>query len=342
MTKGNRRNSTVVGPFCLAARVVSLDLKWAISNVRSVRLDLRGVLTLLLPLLLICGKGQADEYATFKLQFNGFDITPLNAFDDELNDEIVPELVYSKRIALQNLGVEVLTILPPLTEERTFVRNAPAIGFKAPVLSIEREVFILVIEGALIIDTKGTKYELSKHDLVYAPAGIVAAAWEANPGARVVAFSSPSQAASLYRPATQQEIDSDTVGEISILNIDDKDRYRQLGPGVDSLLIHGQRMSVEIYSVDSSKREYLTPLDAHNEEELGLFLEGSLRMYTAGKENHIRRGDVMVLPPNIPHRGHYAPSHSLVFAVSSPKSPPSGSSPTKSLRNLLPGSVEQR
>ena len=50
------------------------------------------------------------------------------------------------------------------------------------------------------------------------------------------------------------------------------------------------------------KKGCIVPLHSHVNEQLSYILEGALKFYIGGKEIVVRAGEVLTIPPNMPHK----------------------------------------
>ena len=50
------------------------------------------------------------------------------------------------------------------------------------------------------------------------------------------------------------------------------------------------------------KKDALVPEHSHVSEQISYILEGSLRFWVGGEELVVRAGEVLVIPPNVPHK----------------------------------------
>jgi len=50
------------------------------------------------------------------------------------------------------------------------------------------------------------------------------------------------------------------------------------------------------------KKGAVIPEHHHVSEQITYILKGSVKVFSAGKEYHLKAGDVLVIPPNQPHR----------------------------------------
>jgi quercetin dioxygenase-like cupin family protein len=60
------------------------------------------------------------------------------------------------------------------------------------------------------------------------------------------------------------------------------------------------------------------PVHQHREEQIGTVLEGSLEFELAGEKRILRRGDVYVIPPDVPHGAVTSEESCITLDVFSP------------------------
>jgi quercetin dioxygenase-like cupin family protein len=63
-------------------------------------------------------------------------------------------------------------------------------------------------------------------------------------------------------------------------------------------VVHGEKITVA--QLELSK-DCSVPVHHHENEQISVVLEGALKFYLDGKEILARGGEVVVIPPNVPH-----------------------------------------
>ncbi len=72
----------------------------------------------------------------------------------------------------------------------------------------------------------------------------------------------------------------------------------QLNPSFGRQVIHGDSMTVaRVYL----KKGYTVPEHSHANEQISMMEQGSLRFVLAGEPVVVNAGDVLRIPPNVPH-----------------------------------------
>jgi quercetin dioxygenase-like cupin family protein len=85
-------------------------------------------------------------------------------------------------------------------------------------------------------------------------------------------------------------------------------------PAILRRYITGERVTVARFEL---KRGGVVPLHAHENEQISIVIDGALRFTIDGREIVVRSGEVMQIPPNVPHEVHVI-EDTLVFDVFSP------------------------
>ncbi len=52
------------------------------------------------------------------------------------------------------------------------------------------------------------------------------------------------------------------------------------------------------------KEGAIVPLHHHHNEQISYILEGALKFFIEGKEIIVRAGEILCIPPNVPHEAH--------------------------------------
>ena len=88
----------------------------------------------------------------------------------------------------------------------------------------------------------------------------------------------------------------------------------RMNPSLVRQALHGVNMTVARLEIAKGA---VVPLHRHVNEQITLMLEGKLRFVIDGVESVVSAGDVMVIPPNVPHLVE-ALEDSAVFDLFSP------------------------
>ena len=84
--------------------------------------------------------------------------------------------------------------------------------------------------------------------------------------------------------------------KIKLAEIDSK----EIMPGYNGKLIHTQNMSLAFWEVEKGAK---VPEHAHINEQVMQVLEGKFEFTLDGNTNTYEPGDLVIIPPNVPHSG---------------------------------------
>ena len=88
-----------------------------------------------------------------------------------------------------------------------------------------------------------------------------------------------------------------------------------LEPGLILRPVFGRNMTLSFVYMEPNS---LAPVHQHPQEQIGTVIEGSYEFELAGEKRVVRRGDVYVVPPNVPHGAVTHDEGCLVLDVFSP------------------------
>jgi len=89
----------------------------------------------------------------------------------------------------------------------------------------------------------------------------------------------------------------------------------ELAPGFKTHLVSGERITL---SFVSSGPHAKLPLHHHENEQIMLVVDGAVDFIIDGKQYHVEKGDVVVLPSNIEHGGYICDKGCRAIDVFSP------------------------
>lgn len=72
-----------------------------------------------------------------------------------------------------------------------------------------------------------------------------------------------------------------------------------INPLLDRQLVVGQQVMLARVLL---KKGCIVPLHSHVNEQLSYILDGALKFWIDGKEITVRAGEVLIIPPNMPHK----------------------------------------
>ena len=99
-------------------------------------------------------------------------------------------------------------------------------------------------------------------------------------------------------------------------------------PGITVRPVLGKRLNISFIHFEPGA---VAPVHQHPEEQIGTIYEGSLEFDLAGEKRLLHRGDVYVIPPDVPHGGIATEEGCVSLDVFSP--------PREGLRELLEKAV---
>ncbi len=132
-----------------------------------------------------------------------------------------------------------------------------------------------------------------------------------------------------FGPAYEYEIDPEF--RPSYLNVEKDVPPLPIEPGIVVRPVLGKRLNLSFIYFEPRA---VAPVHQHREEQIGTVLDGSLEFELAGEKRTIHRGDVYVIPPDIPHGAVTSEEGCITLDVFSP--------PREGLRELLEKSGNQR
>jgi quercetin dioxygenase-like cupin family protein len=130
------------------------------------------------------------------------------------------------------------------------------------------------------------------------------------------------QQRSYFSPAYEYEIDPEF--RPSYLNVEKDVPSLPVEPGIVVRPVLGKRLNISFIYFEPRA---VAPVHQHREEQIGTVLEGSLEFELAGERRTIHRGDVYVIPPDVPHGAVTSEEGCITLDVFSP--------PREGLRELL-------
>jgi unsaturated pyranuronate lyase len=86
-------------------------------------------------------------------------------------------------------------------------------------------------------------------------------------------------------------------------------------PGLILRPVFGRNMTLSFVSMEPNS---VAPVHQHPQEQIGTVIEGSYEFELAGERKVVRKGDVYMIPPNVPHGAVTHEEGCLVLDVFSP------------------------
>lgn len=131
-----------------------------------------------------------------------------------------------------------------------------------------------------------------------------------------------------FGPAYDYEIDPEF--RPAYLNLERDVPSLPVEPGIVVRPVLGSRMNLSFIYFEPHT---VAPVHQHREEQIGTVLEGSLEFELAGEKRILGRGDVYVIPPDVPHGAVTGEESCVTLDVFSP--------PRQGLRALVDRSSDQ-
>ena len=78
----------------------------------------------------------------------------------------------------------------------------------------------------------------------------------------------------------------------------DEVTFEQMNPLFGRRVVHGEHLTLARVEL---KKGCQVPLHHHENEQISHVLEGSLRFEIGGEEKVVRAGELVQIPPNVPH-----------------------------------------
>jgi quercetin dioxygenase-like cupin family protein len=98
-------------------------------------------------------------------------------------------------------------------------------------------------------------------------------------------------------------------GDVSELDL------QRIWHGVDGRVVHGERVTLGIVELEP---DAVVPEHAHENEQLGLCLSGTVRFRIGDETRELRPGMTWSIPANVPHEVHTGPEGAVLIDVFSP------------------------
>ncbi|MBK7713110.1 MAG: cupin domain-containing protein [Bacteroidales bacterium] len=82
-----------------------------------------------------------------------------------------------------------------------------------------------------------------------------------------------------------------------------------ISPGRDRTIAHLENLMVVVFDFNDGPMKYPDPFHSHPHEQITYVAEGELLFLKGTEEHHLSRGDLMIIPPGIPHAIQTLTSH---------------------------------
>ena len=90
---------------------------------------------------------------------------------------------------------------------------------------------------------------------------------------------------------------------------------QRIWDGVHGRVVHGERLTFSVVELDPDS---VVPEHAHEQEQLGMVLKGSLAFRIADETQELGPGATWAIPSNMPHEVHVGPEGAIVIDVFAP------------------------
>jgi quercetin dioxygenase-like cupin family protein len=87
---------------------------------------------------------------------------------------------------------------------------------------------------------------------------------------------------------------------------------QKIWEGVTGRALHGQRLTLALVELEPGS---VVPEHAHDNEQVGMMIEGSFEMRVGDQLREVVRGDTWSIPPDVPHEVRVGPEGALVVEV---------------------------
>jgi quercetin dioxygenase-like cupin family protein len=87
---------------------------------------------------------------------------------------------------------------------------------------------------------------------------------------------------------------------------------QRIWEGVTARAVHGERLTLALVELEPDS---VVPEHSHDNEQVGILVEGSFEMRVGGETRELRRGDTWTIPPGEPHEVRVAPEGAVVVEV---------------------------
>lgn len=98
------------------------------------------------------------------------------------------------------------------------------------------------------------------------------------------------------KPASSLPADH-TIKSVTVFRFD-KAQGVEFGKGINRRHLHGQHGTLAVFEL---KKGAIVPLHQHPNEQITYIVEGLVEVTAGGRKYRVGAGEVIVLPPNVPH-----------------------------------------
>ena len=107
----------------------------------------------------------------------------------------------------------------------------------------------------------------------------------------------------------------DTIGRVGAYEKLERIAPLPIWHGIAARMVSGERITLAVVELDPGA---VVAEHAHENEQLGLVLRGSMAFRLGGEERELGSGDTWTIPPNTPHDAVAGPEGAVVIDVFAP------------------------
>ena len=89
----------------------------------------------------------------------------------------------------------------------------------------------------------------------------------------------------------------------------------ELAPGIETRIISTEKSTISFVSAEPNAP---LPLHRHENEQIVIVTDGAIDFVIEGKQYHVEKGDIIVLPSNIEHGAYFSDKGTRAIDVFSP------------------------
>jgi quercetin dioxygenase-like cupin family protein len=87
---------------------------------------------------------------------------------------------------------------------------------------------------------------------------------------------------------------------------------QEIWEGVTGRALHGERLTLALVELEA---DAVVPEHSHDNEQVGILVEGSFEMRVGDESRTLARGDTWCIPPDVPHEVRVGPEGAVVVEV---------------------------
>lgn len=116
------------------------------------------------------------------------------------------------------------------------------------------------------------------------------------------------------------EVDmKEPMKEPRVISLTDDDFKKEIVPGVAHMKhLFGNSLSVALFKIARGKGSQFPKHYHKHEEEIGIQLKGSSKVFACGKEYVIHEGEAIIIPAGVEHAGIFGDEECWLLAIATP------------------------